>query len=106
MEQEMRRTWGKFRGVQLRVLQKTRGVPVGGNRHVVQGGADSGEMNDLGKPGAGERHARIDERGLETGYGFGTAAPAAKCVDSAGPVDHRASPRLYPILGFEAAGVV
>ena len=53
-------------------------------------------MNDLGKPGAGERHARIDERGLETGYGFGTAAPAAKCVDSAGPIDYRASPRLYP----------
>ncbi len=69
---------------------------------MVQGGADSGEMNDLGKPGAGERHARIDERGLETGYGFGTAAPAAKCVDSAGPIDYRASPRLYPSLMTKA----
>jgi hypothetical protein len=33
-------------------------------------------MKDLGKPGAGEPPARIDERGLETGYGLGTAAPA------------------------------
>ena len=33
-------------------------------------------MNDLGKPGAGDRHARIDERGLETEHGLGTAAPA------------------------------
>jgi hypothetical protein len=37
-----------------RILE-TRGVPVGGNRNIVQGGADSGAMNDVGKPGAGER---------------------------------------------------
>lgn len=52
-------------------------------------------MKDLGKPGAGELHARFDERGLETEPGLGTAAPAAVCVDSAGPIGHRASPRLY-----------
>ncbi len=34
--------------------------------------------------------------GLETGHSLGTAAPAARCVDSAGPNDYRASPRLYP----------
>ncbi len=28
------------------------------------------------------------------GYGLGTAAPATLCVDSAGPLDYRASPRL------------
>ena len=55
-------------------------------------------MKDLGKPGAGEPHARFDERGLETEHGLGTAAPAALCVDSAGPIGHRASPRLYPQL--------
>ncbi len=53
-------------------------------------------MKDLGKPGAGDLHARIDERGLETEHGLGTAAPAINCVDSAGPIGHRASPRLYP----------
>ena len=31
------------------------------------GSADSGAMNDLGEPGAGESHARFDEGGLETG---------------------------------------
>ncbi|MBV9354784.1 MAG: hypothetical protein JO023_04590 [Chloroflexi bacterium] len=76
-EQEVRTTWSPFRAIHLRVLQATRGVPVGRNRHVVQGGADSDAMNDLGKPGAGERHARIDGRGLETEHGLGTAAPAA-----------------------------
>ncbi len=31
-------------------------------------------------------------------HGLGTAAPATKfnCVDSAGPIGYRASPRLYP----------
>jgi hypothetical protein len=43
------------------------GVLPGWNRQVVRGNADSDAMKDLGKPGAGERHARIDERGLETG---------------------------------------
>ena len=43
---------------------------------MVHGNAESDAMKDLGKPGAGESHARIDERGLETGYGLGTAAPA------------------------------
>jgi hypothetical protein len=63
---------------------------------VEHGSAESGAMKGLGKPCAGERHARFDERGLETGYGLGPAAPAARCVDSAGPIDYRASPRLYP----------
>ena len=63
---------------------------------MVHGSADSDAMKDLGKPGAGEPHARFDERGLETGHGLGTAAPATRCVDSAGPIGHRASPRLYP----------
>ena len=40
------------------------------------GNADSGAVKDLGKPCAGEPHARFDERGLETGHGHGTAAPA------------------------------
>ena len=53
-------------------------------------------MKDLGKPCAAAPHARFDERGLETEHGLGTAAPAEKCVDSAGPIGHRASPRLYP----------
>ncbi len=43
---------------------------------MAHGSADSGAMKDLGKPGAGELHARIDERGLETEHGLGTAAPA------------------------------
>ena len=43
---------------------------------MVHGNAESDAMKDLGKPGAGELHARIDERGLETGHGLGTAAPA------------------------------
>ena len=43
----------------------------------VHGNADSDAMKDLGKPGAGDLHARFDERGLETGHGLGTAAPAA-----------------------------
>jgi len=34
---------------------------------VAYGSAESDAMKDLGKPGAGEPHARIDERGLETG---------------------------------------
>ena len=64
-------------------------------REVVHGSADSGAMNDLGEPCAGESHARFDEGGLETGLGLGTAAPAMKCVDSAGPYGYRASPLLY-----------
>ena len=55
-------------------------------------------MKDLGKPGAGEPHARFDEGGLETEHGLGTAAPATHCVDSAGPIRHRASLRLYCVL--------
>ena len=46
------------------------------DRHVGYGNAESGAMKDLGKPCAGEPHARFDERGLETGHGLGTAAPA------------------------------
>jgi len=42
------------------------------------GNADSGAMKGLGKPCAGKRHARFDERGLETEHGLGTAAPATR----------------------------
>ena len=38
---------------------------------MAHGNADSRSMKDLGKPGAGELHARFDERGLETEHGFG-----------------------------------
>jgi len=38
---------------------------------VVSGSADSGAVKDLGKPGAGESHARFDEGRLETGSGLG-----------------------------------
>jgi hypothetical protein len=65
---------------------------------VVHGNADSGAMNGPGEPGAGESHARFDEGGLETGPGLGTAVPAMKCVDSAGPPGYRASPLLYLTL--------
>ena len=64
---------------------------------MAEGSADSSTMNGLGKPGAGEPHARFDEGGLETGHGLGTAAPKMQCVDSAGPNGHRASPLLYPV---------
>ena len=36
----------------------------------------------------------LPTRRLETGHGLGTAAPAAECVDSAGSIGYRASPRL------------
>ena len=42
------------------------------------GNADRGAMKGLGKPCAGEPHARFDERGLETEHGLGTAAPATR----------------------------
>ena len=41
---------------------------------MVHGTADSSAMKGFGKPGAGELHARFDERGLETRYGYGTGA--------------------------------
>ena len=34
---------------------------------MVSGSAESRAVNDLGKPGAGESHARFDEGRLETG---------------------------------------
>ena len=83
-----RYTWG--------VLREAGGLPTDRNRQGVHGSADSGAVKDGGKPGAGEPHARFDERGLETEHGLGTAAPAPSCLDSAGPSGHRASPRLYP----------
>ena len=64
------------------------------------GSAESGPMNGPGKPGAGKPHARIDEGELETGHGLGTAAPAMKCVDSAGPIGHRASLLLCGGIGM------
>ena len=82
-----RYTWAFF--------QPRRRVSAEWNRHVAHGNADSDPMNDLGKPGAGEPHARFDEGRLETEPGLGTAAPAMKCVDSAGPSGHRASLPLY-----------
>jgi hypothetical protein len=52
-------------------------------------------VNDLGKPCAGKPHARFDEGRLETESGLGSAEPAMHCMDSAGPIDHRASLLLY-----------
>ena len=40
-----------------------------------RGNADSGAVKDLGKPGAGEPHARFDEGGLETGPNGYRASP-------------------------------
>ena len=37
----------------------------------------------------------LSTRRLKRRDGLGTAAPTARCVDSAGPIDHRPSPRLY-----------
>jgi hypothetical protein len=55
-------------------------------------------MKDLGKPGAGELHARFDERGLETEHGLGTAAPATTCVEG--------TPSVFPVQdsGLEVFG--
>jgi hypothetical protein len=50
------------------------GVSIGWNREVAHGNAESSAMKDLGMPGAGESHARFDERGLETGHGLGQRA--------------------------------
>jgi len=52
-------------------------------------------MKDLGKPGAGDSHARFDEGRLETGSGLGPAEPTMQCVDSAGPPR---PPRQSPTL--------
>jgi hypothetical protein len=49
------------------------------------GDADSGAMKDLGKPGAGESHARFDEGRLETGSGLGQPSLRRVSRDSAGP---------------------
>ena len=70
-------------------------LPTQWNRGLGDGNADSGAVNDLGKPCAGEPHARFDEGRLETGSGLGSAEPATHCMDSAGPFDHRASLLLY-----------
>ena len=40
--------------------------------------ADSGAVKGLGKPSAGEPHARFDEGGLETEPGLGPAEPAKR----------------------------
>jgi hypothetical protein len=77
------------------ILRQAGGLSTERNRQVVH---DSVAMKDLGKPGAGEPHARFDERGLETEHGLGIAAPATSCVDSAGSIRYRASPRLYPYV--------
>src|SRR5689334_12720720 len=77
------------------VLHEAGGLLADWNRQVVHGSADSDAMKDLGKPCEGEPHARIDEREQETEHGLGTAAPARKCVDSAGSNGHRACSRLY-----------
>ena len=72
------------------------GVSTGRNRLVAQGNAESGAMKDLGKPDEGEPHVRFDEGRLETGLGLGTAAPAKKCVDSAGPPRPPRQPPTLP----------
>src|SRR5438067_8676415 len=51
------------------VLPGARGVSTDGNRAMAPGNADSGAVKGLGKPGAGEPHARFDEGRLETGPG-------------------------------------
>ena len=58
------------------VLQEAGGLSTDRNRQVVHGNADSGAVKDLGKPCDRKGRARIDERGLETEYGLGPAAPA------------------------------
>ena len=45
---------------------------------MVSGNADSGAVKGLGKPSAGEPHARFDEGGLETEPGLGPAEPAKR----------------------------
>src|SRR3984893_15636759 len=57
-------------------VREAGGVPTPRDRQVGNGSADSGAVKGLGKPCAGEPHARFDERGLETEHGLGTAAPA------------------------------
>ena len=79
------------RELQRALYRAAKAGPSRRNRRADHGNADSGPMNDFGKPGAGESHARFAEGRLETGHGLGTAAPAMKCVDSAGPIGHRAS---------------
>ena len=71
---------------------------------MVQGNADSGAVKDLGKPGAGESHARFDEGRLETGSGLGSAEPTMQCVDSAGPprLPRQSPTLLFPLLAEEA----
>ena len=43
------------------------------------------EAKLAGERCAGKPHAPFDEAGAGNGHGLGTAVPAAKCVDSAGP---------------------
>jgi len=45
---------------------------------MVSGNAESGAVKGLGKPSAGEPHARFDEGGLETEPGLGPAEPAKR----------------------------
>ncbi|MBM2811012.1 MAG: hypothetical protein HW416_1771 [Chloroflexi bacterium] len=63
---------------------------------MVHGNADSGAMNDLGEPCAGESHARFDEGGLETEP---ESWDRSACNEVRGQRQtlkcHRASPLLY-----------
>src|SRR3954471_17894950 len=83
------------------LLPSTRCLSPQWNRGLGTGNADSGAVNDLGKPCAGEPHARFDEGRLETESGLGSAEPAMHCMDSAGPFDYRASLLLYLWLSDE-----
>ena len=67
-------------------------------------------MKDLGKPGAGEPHARFDERGLETEPGLGTQRLQPTCLDSTGPIATApaldSTPTSGALLTWAANGVL
>src|SRR4029453_8456288 len=59
------------------------------------------DVKSVREPGAGNPHARFDERGGETRRWTPRRAHQRKtprALGAAGPVPHRASPRLYPTV--------
>ena len=63
---------------------------------MVSGSAESRAVNDLGKPGAGESHARFDEGRLETGQPV-SGPQRLRCSAWTAP-DHERPPRQPPTL--------